>query len=101
MGCGKILSPQPYKAMTTIQIPQTEMSKVAEETLVDQLRACQSKEEILGFESWFNSKAENGPLHEIICEFLRKRSISRGLAAKWLLTLLEDKHQKQEISARA
>tara|TARA_Y100001968_G_C19358280_1_gene718391 strand:+ start:598 stop:840 length:243 start_codon:yes stop_codon:yes gene_type:complete len=80
--------------MATIQIPSSEMSKLAEEALVDKLRACQSKEEILSFESWFNSKADSGPLHEIICEFLRKRSISRGLAAKWLLTLLDDKHSK-------
>ena len=82
--------------MTTTQIPSPsyEMSKVAQEALVDKLRACHSKEEILDFEQWFNSNTSVAPLHEVICDFLRTRSISRGLAAKWLVTLIEDKQAK-------
>ncbi len=70
------------------------MSKTARDAVVDQLRACQSPEEILSFESSFNSHSNIGPLHTIICDFLRTRSISRGLAAKWLNILLNDREKK-------
>ena len=77
--------------MTTAQKPVDSMSKSVRDAVVDQLRACQTSEEILQFESWFNSEANSGPLYAIICEFLRNRSISRGLAAKWLCTILKDR----------
>ena len=80
--------------MTTTQIPSFEMSKTARDALVDQLRACHSKEDILNFEELFNSQSKTSSLHEVICMFLRNRSISRGLAAKLLLILLEDKQSK-------
>ena len=80
--------------MTITEIPSNQMSKGVQEALVDQLRACHSKEEILNFEEWFNSKTNIGPLYQVICNFLRNRSISRGLAAKWLSILIEDKIDK-------
>tara|TARA_Y100001968_G_scaffold292692_1_gene298088 strand:+ start:16703 stop:16960 length:258 start_codon:yes stop_codon:yes gene_type:complete len=70
------------------------ISKSANDALIDQLRACTTSNEILEFENWFNAKAKTGPLHDLICELLRTRSISRGLAAKWLSTLLSDKENK-------
>ena len=70
------------------------MSRAVREAIVDQLRACKTPEEILHFESWFNSETNSGPLYEIICDFLRTRSISRGLAAKWLGILLKDRESK-------
>ena len=73
------------------------MSRVMRDALVDQLRACKTPDEILNFENWFNSEANSGPLYGVICEFLRTRSISRGLAAKWLETLLNDKEKKLRI----
>ena len=80
--------------MTTTQKPVETMSRVVRDALVDQLRACKTTEEILDFEVWFNSETKSGPLYGIICEFLRTRSISRGLAAKWLEVLLNDKEQR-------
>ena len=80
--------------MTTTQRPVEAMSKGVREAIVDQLRACKTPEEILHFENWFNSEANSGPLHIIICDFLRNRSISRGLAAKWLVVLLNDRDKK-------
>ena len=59
------------------------------DVLIDQLRACQTTEEILKFEKWFNSNIESEKLHKRICELLKNRSISRALASKWLLTLIE------------
>ena len=64
------------------------------DALIDQLRACQNTEEILKFEKWFNSNIESEKLHIRICELLKNRSISRALASKWMLTLIEDKINK-------
>jgi len=61
--------------------------------LVDELRKRTSVEEILEFEEKFNSKNEKN-LHIYICRFLKNRSISRGLASKWLVTIIKNKESK-------
>ena len=85
--------------MTTTQRPIATMSKGVHEAIVDKLRACQTTEEILDFETWFNSETSSGPLYIVICDFLRERYISRGLAAKWLSTLLRDREEKLKINS--
>ena len=80
--------------MTTAYKTIDVLSKPAHDAIVDKLRACKSEKEILDFESWFNAKIEKGTLSELICELLRNRSISRGLAAKCLLALLNDRDSK-------
>ena len=77
--------------MTTTNKQITIGSTSTNDALIDQLRACQNSEEILKFEKWFNSNIESDKLYKRICELLKNRSISRGLASKWLLTLIEDK----------
>ena len=64
--------------------------------LVDELRKKNSEEEILDFEEKFNSKNENN-LHIYICRLLKNRSISRGLASRWLLTIIKDKESKINV----
>ncbi len=61
--------------------------------LVDELRKRTSEKEILDFEEKFNSKNEKN-LHIYICRFLKNRSISRGLASKWLVTMINNKESK-------
>ena len=61
--------------------------------LVDELRKRTSEEEILDFEEKFNTKNEKN-LHIYICRFLKNRSISRALAARWLITLINNKESK-------
>ena len=61
--------------------------------LVDQLRKRTTEKEILEFEEKFNASNEKN-LHIFICRLLKNRSISRGLASKWLLTLINDKESK-------
>jgi len=61
--------------------------------LVDELRKKTSEKEILDFEEKFNSKNEQN-LHLYICRFLKNRSISRGLASKWLVTIIKNKESK-------
>tara|TARA_Y100001970_G_scaffold293002_1_gene437109 strand:- start:301 stop:558 length:258 start_codon:yes stop_codon:yes gene_type:complete len=60
------------------------------DALVDELRKRTSTESILDFESKFNSKNEKN-LHIHICRFLKHRQISRSLAAKWLLIMMNNK----------
>ena len=61
--------------------------------LVDELRKRTSEEDILEFEAKFNSTNEKN-LHIYICRFLKNRSISRGLASKWLITMLNNKESR-------
>ena len=61
--------------------------------LEDELRKSTSEEQILDFEEKFNSKNEKN-LHIYICRFLKNRSISRGLASKWLVTIIKNKESK-------
>ena len=61
--------------------------------LVDELRKRNTEELILEFEEKFNSTNEKN-LHIYICRFLKNRSISRALASKWLITMINDKESK-------
>ena len=58
--------------------------------LVDELKKRTSEKEILEFEEKFNSTNEKN-LHIYICRFLKNRSISKGLASKWLITIINNK----------
>ena len=61
--------------------------------LVDELSKRNTEESILEFEEKFNSTNEKN-LHIYICRFLKNRSISRALASKWLITMINDKESK-------
>ena len=80
--------------MTTANKPMKIIGKSSNDALIDQLRACQNSEEILKFEKWFDKNIESDKLYKKICELLKNRSISRALASKWLITLIEDKDSK-------
>ncbi len=80
--------------MTIASKPVEAMSTGVHDAIVDKLRACKTEQEILAFESWFNSEARSGPLYAVICDFLRNRSISRAVAAKWLGTLINDRENR-------
>ena len=61
--------------------------------LLDELRKRTSEKDILEFEEKFNSKNEKN-LHIYICRFLKNRSISRGVASKWLITIIKNKESQ-------
>ena len=63
------------------------------QALVDELRKRTTEEAILDFEEKFNSRNEKN-LHIYICRFLKNRSISRALASKWLITMINNKESK-------
>ena len=64
--------------------------------LVDELRKRRTDKEILEFEEKFNSTNEKN-LHIYICRFLKNRLISRGLASRWLITMINNKESKIKI----
>ena len=80
--------------MTVADRPPHVMTKGAREAIVDELRACQTTEQLLAFDKRFNLEANVGPLYLVICDFLQDRTISRVLAAKWLRTLLSDRESQ-------
>jgi len=61
--------------------------------LVDELRKRTTDKEILEFEEKFNSTNEKN-LHIYICRFLKNRLISRGLASRWLITMINNKESQ-------
>ena len=63
------------------------------DALVDELRKRNTEELILEFEEKFNSTNEKN-LHIYICRFLKNRTISRALASKWLITMINNKESK-------
>jgi len=80
--------------MTTILRRLTSKNSGVNDAIIDKLRSCNTVNEILEFENWFNSQANSGPLHTIICNLLKDRSISRSTASKWFEALLEDRDKK-------
>ena len=66
------------------------------DALVDELRKRTSSEAILDFENKFNSKNDKN-LHIHICRFLKHRQISRSLAAKWLIVMINNKESQINI----
>ena len=80
--------------MTLVQNQAASMSKDTHDAIVDQLRACNTTNEILEFEKWFNNTVNIGPLYSVICDLLRNRSISRVTASKWFETLLRNRDEK-------
>ena len=61
--------------------------------LVDQLRKRTTEKEMLEFEKKFNASNEIS-LHIYICRLLKNRSISRGVASRWLLIMINNKESK-------
>ena len=60
------------------------------EALIDELKKRNSQESIIEFEQKFNHQNDKN-LHIHICRFLKNRQISRAIAAKWLITMLDNK----------
>ncbi len=76
------------------------MNKGLRDAIVDQLRACTTKEQLLAFDERFNQETNAGPLYAVICGFLHDRTISRAVAAIWLKTLLDDREEKLKAKSK-
>ncbi len=63
------------------------------DALIDELKKRDHEESILEFEKKFNSQNKKS-LHIHICRLLKTRQISRALASKWLVTLMNSKESQ-------
>ena len=62
----------------------------SQEALIDELKKRNNEQSILEFEQKFNCQNDKN-LHIHICRFLKNRQISRALAAKWLIIMMDNK----------
>lgn len=64
---------------------------LTEDRLIDALRGCSSRDELLSLQRRLAEEADAPPLFDWICNLLVSRRLSRGLAAR-LLTQLHQNH---------
>ncbi len=83
--------------MTVAARPHQIITTAVREAIVDELRACQTKEQLLAFDKRFSNQGNIGPLYLVICDFLQDRTISRVLAAKCLRTLFSERERQLAI----
>ena len=72
------------------------LNESSNDALVDELRKRTSEEAMIEFDRKFNSRNEKN-LHIYICRFLKNRQISRSLAAKWLMVILNEKESQLKL----
>ena len=60
---------------------------LTEDRLIDALRGCSSREELISLEQRLAEESDTPPLFDWICNLLVSRRLSRGLAARLLTQL--------------
>ena len=85
--------------LTKTESPEV-LKKGVREAIVDQLRSCKTKEQVLAFEERFNCETNVGPLYSWICDFLHDRTISPALGAMCLRIILEDRESQLKLATR-
>ena len=63
---------------------------LTEDRLIDALRGCSSREELISLEQRLAEEADTPPLFDWICNLLVSRRLSRGLAARLLTQLHQE-----------
>ena len=74
----------------------SKMINLIQETIVDQLRACRTPEQLLALDEKLNLNQGSLPLYRLICEYLRDRTIAPVEAANWLGTLMDNRERQLE-----
>ena len=72
------------------------MINLIQDTIVDELRACKTPEQLLALDEELNLTNESTPLYRLICEFLKDRTIAPIEAANWLGTLMDYRERQLE-----
>ena len=65
--------------------------------VIDDLRACRSFDELVALDERMAMDHLDSPLHLVICDALRERTVAPVEAARWLATLMD--HRNQQLSA--
>ena len=63
---------------------------LTEDRLIDALRGCSSREELISLQQRLAEEAVTPPLFDWICNLLVSRRLSRGLAARLLTQLHQE-----------
>ena len=63
---------------------------LTEDRLIDALRGCSSRDELISLQQRLAEEADTPPLFDWICNLLVSRRLSRGLAARLLSQLHQD-----------
>lgn len=67
------------------------------ERVLSALRACRSSDDLVALDEQLAIDCRDTPLHRVICDALRDRSVAPVEAANWLTTLME--HRNQQLTA--
>ena len=67
------------------------------ERVLSALRACRSSDDLVALDEQLAIDCRDAPLHRVICDALRDRSVAPVEAANWLMTLME--HRNQQLTA--
>ena len=67
------------------------------ESVVSALRACRNSDDLVALDEQLAIDCRDAPLHRLICDALRDRSVAPVEAANWLTTLIE--HRNQQLTA--
>ena len=63
---------------------------LTEDRLIDALRGCSSRDELISLQQRLAEEADTPPLFDWICNMLVSRRLSRGLAARLLTQLHQE-----------
>ena len=67
------------------------------ERVLSALRACRSSDDLVALDEQLAIDCRDAPLHQVICDALRDRSVAPVEAANWLTTLVV--HRNQQLTA--
>ena len=73
------------------------MASELEERVVSALRACRNANDLVALDEQLAIDCCDLPLHRLICDGLRDRSVAPVEAANWLTALIE--HRNQQLTA--
>ena len=73
------------------------MASELEERVVSALRACRNADDLVALDEQLAIDCRDLPLHRLICDGLRDRSVAPVEAANWLMALIE--HRNQQLTA--
>ena len=65
--------------------------------VIEDLRACRSTADLVALDERMAVDHRDNPLHRVICDALRNRTVAPVEAARWLATLMD--HRNQQLTA--
>ena len=73
------------------------MAVELKDRVIKDLRACRNPAELVALDERMAVDHRDNPLHRVICDALRERSIAPVEAAQWLATLMD--HRDSQLMA--